>query len=75
MVNLHPQFIKDADGNRSLVVLQVSEFDALMEELEEMEDIELYDEAKKNDTGERVLFSDYVKNRKSKNAWLYRGIV
>jgi len=68
MVNLHPQFIKDADGNRSLVVLQVSEFDALMEELEEMEDIELYDEAKKNDTGERVLFSDYVKNRKSKNA-------
>ena len=29
---------------------------------------ELYDEAKKEDTGERVLFSDYLKKRKAKNA-------
>ena len=41
---------------------------ALWEELEELEDIKLYDEAKKEDTGERILFSDYLKNRKKKNA-------
>jgi hypothetical protein len=39
-----------------------------MEELEELENIRLYDEGKKEDTGECILFSDYVKNRKSGNA-------
>ena len=35
---------------------------------EELEDIRLYDDAKKNDTGERILLTDYLKNRKKKNA-------
>lgn len=30
------------------------EFDRLIEELEELEDIRLYDEAKENDSGERI---------------------
>jgi hypothetical protein len=54
MLLIHPQYIKDADGNKSLVVLPAKEFDTMMEELEELEDIRLYDDAKKNDTGERV---------------------
>ncbi len=68
MLTLHPQFIKDAKGQKSLVVLQAKEFDSILEELEELEDIKLYDEAKKHDTGDRILFSDYVKNRKANNA-------
>lgn len=68
MLTVHPQYIKDADGNKSLVILPAKEFDTIMEELEELEDIKLYDEAKKQDTGERILFSDYLKNRKAKNA-------
>jgi len=68
MLIVHPQYIKDANGEKSLVVLPAKEFDSLMEELEELEDIRLYDEAKKEDTGERVLFSDYLKNRNQKNA-------
>ncbi|MDR6560084.1 MULTISPECIES: hypothetical protein [unclassified Arcicella] len=68
MLTVHPQYIKDANGKKSLVVLPAKEFDAIMEELEELEDIKLYDEAKKEDTGERILFSDYLKNRKAKNA-------
>jgi PHD/YefM family antitoxin component YafN of YafNO toxin-antitoxin module len=68
MLTVHPQYIKDANGNKSLVILPVKEFDSIMEELEEMEDVKLYDKAKKEDTGERILFSDYLKNRKSKNA-------
>ena len=68
MITIHPQYIKDANGNKTLVVLPVEEFDTIMEELEELEDIKLYDKAKKEDTGERILFSDYLKNRESKNA-------
>jgi PHD/YefM family antitoxin component YafN of YafNO toxin-antitoxin module len=68
MLTVHPQYITDANGEKSLVILPAKEFDTLMEELEELEDIRLYDEAKKEDTGDRISFSDYVKNRKAKNA-------
>ncbi|MFI5159607.1 MAG: hypothetical protein ACHQF4_12125 [Sphingobacteriales bacterium] len=68
MLTVHPQYIKDADGNPSLVILPIEEFDTIIEELEELEDIRLYDEAKKNDTGEPILFSEYLKIRKQKNA-------
>jgi hypothetical protein len=67
MINIHPQFIKDDNGQNSLVILSIKEFDNLIEELESIEDVKLYDQAKKEDTGERILFSDYLKNRK-KNA-------
>lgn len=66
MIAIHPQYIKDTAG-KNLVVLSQNEFDILMEELEELEDIKLYDEAKKEDTGERILLSDYLKKRKKKN--------
>ncbi|MBK7340353.1 MAG: hypothetical protein IPJ64_10170 [Saprospiraceae bacterium] len=58
MLTLHPQYIKDANGNKSMVILLAKEFDTLMEELEELEDIRLYDEAKKNDTGERIPMNE-----------------
>jgi PHD/YefM family antitoxin component YafN of YafNO toxin-antitoxin module len=67
MISIHPQYIKDANGEKSMVILPVKEFDTIIEELEELEDIKLYDEAKKEDTGERILFSDYLKNRKKNN--------
>lgn len=67
MIDVHPEFIKDADGKISSVILPVQEFDKIMEELEDLEDIKLYDEAKKEDTGERILFSDYLKSRKNQN--------
>ncbi|MBL0259894.1 MAG: hypothetical protein IPQ10_02260 [Saprospiraceae bacterium] len=58
MLTLHPQYIKDANGNKSMVILLAKEFDTLMEELEELEDIRLYEEAKKNDTGERIPMNE-----------------
>lgn len=67
MISIHPQYIKDANGQKSMVILPVKEFDTIIKELEELEDIKLYDEAKKEDTGERILFSDYIKNRKKNN--------
>ena len=46
MLTINPQYLKDADGNKSLVVLPVKEFENIMEELEDLEDIRLYDKAK-----------------------------
>ena len=42
---IHPQFITDTAGEK-LVILTQLEFDAIIDELEEQEDINLYDEAK-----------------------------
>jgi hypothetical protein len=68
MTAIHPQFITDNNGNKISAVISMGEFKAIMEELEDIEDVKLYDEAKKEDSGERILFSDYVKNRKQKDA-------
>lgn len=54
MQTLHPQYIKDSSGNKSLVILPILEFENIIEALEELEDIRLFDEAKKNDSGERI---------------------
>lgn len=67
MLTLHPQFIKDADGKKSMVVLSAGEFESIMEELDMIEDIRLYDEAKKEDDGERISLADYIKSREDKN--------
>ncbi len=58
MLTIHPQYIHDEHGKKSLVVLPAEEFDSLMEELEDVEDVRLYDEAKKSDTGERIPMNE-----------------
>ena len=68
MISVHPQYIIDNKGKKSFVILPAKEFDTLLENMEELEDIRLYDQAKNEDNGERILFSDYIKNRKQKNA-------
>jgi PHD/YefM family antitoxin component YafN of YafNO toxin-antitoxin module len=62
---IHPQYITDTAG-KNLVILPQHEFDALLEELEELRDILLYDEAKKNDTGERISMAEAFKITDSK---------
>lgn len=34
--NLHPQYIKDTKGEKSFVILPVSEYDELLEDLEDL---------------------------------------
>ena len=65
-ISLKPYFITDESGNKISVVLSIDEYNLLMEELEEIEDVRLYDEAKMEDDGERILFSEYLKHRKEK---------
>ena len=45
MITLHPQYITDSAGKK-MVILPITEFDQLIEELDELEDIRLYDESK-----------------------------
>lgn len=48
MLKVHPQYITDNSGKKISVVLPIQEYHNLIEELEELEDIKRYDEAKKS---------------------------
>jgi len=45
------------------VILTIKEYEEILTELEELEDIRLYDEAKVEDSGKRISVSDYRKKR------------
>lgn len=47
MLAINPSFITNAKGKKISVVLPIKDYKALMEELEELEDVRLYDKAKK----------------------------
>jgi PHD/YefM family antitoxin component YafN of YafNO toxin-antitoxin module len=64
---METQFLTDKKGKKTAVLISIKEYEKLMECLDELEDIRLYDEAKKDDDGERVSFDDYVKSREAKN--------
>ena len=49
MVTIHPQYITDNEGNKLSIILAMQEFQKIMEELEELDDIRLYDEAHADD--------------------------
>ena len=46
MIAMNPQFITDKKGKKISVVLSIKEYKSMVEELEDLEDIRLYDEAK-----------------------------
>ena len=48
MLTIQPQYITDKTGKKVSVILPLKAFKAIMEELEELEDIRLYDKAKKS---------------------------
>jgi PHD/YefM family antitoxin component YafN of YafNO toxin-antitoxin module len=48
MLTVNPQYITDNAGKKISVILPMKEFKTLMEELEDLEDLRLYDAAKKS---------------------------
>jgi PHD/YefM family antitoxin component YafN of YafNO toxin-antitoxin module len=48
MLTLHPNYITDKTGKKISVVIPIKDFEAIMDELEELNDIKLYDESKKS---------------------------
>ncbi len=49
MRTIIPQYITDSEGQKLSVILHIQDFNFIMDELEELEDIKLYDEARKSD--------------------------
>ena len=45
---INPQYITDKTGRKMSVVLPMKDFNTIMEKLDELEDIRLYDQAKKS---------------------------
>jgi len=49
MQQLNPQYITDEKGNKISVVLPIKDFEAMLEQLEELEDIRMFDESGESD--------------------------
>lgn len=46
MITVHPEYITDEKQNRKSVILTVAEWESVVEDLEELDDIRSYDNAK-----------------------------
>ncbi len=57
---LQKQYIKDDNGTQVGVILAIAEYQALIERLEELEDIIAYDKAK-TQPSEPMPFNDFLK--------------
>ena len=60
MVTLHPEYVVDDNDKKKAVLLPVEEWEKVVDELEELEDIRLYDAAK-GQAQETVPFDQAVK--------------
>ncbi len=62
-----PQFITDKKGRKISVVISLSQYKQILEDLEELHDIQLYDEvvARKEKT---IPFNQYLQRRLNKHA-------
>jgi PHD/YefM family antitoxin component YafN of YafNO toxin-antitoxin module len=58
-----PQYITNEDGERVSVIIPVSEYEQIIQELENIEDVRLFDEAKKSKEPS-MPFDEYVKMRR-----------
>jgi hypothetical protein len=57
---LQKQYIKDNNGTQVGVILAIAEYEALIERLEELEDIIAYDKAKAQPS-DQMPFNDFLK--------------
>jgi len=60
MVEVHPQYLVDEKQQRKAVVLSVREWERIVEELEELDDIRAYDQAKEG-SQETLPFEEAVR--------------
>ena len=64
MLTLSPKYVTDEQGNRVSVLLSMDEYAQLLEHLEELQDIRLYDEVKSRQE-ERVPLTNYLQQRQT----------
>ncbi len=65
-VILNPQYVVDNKQSTKAVLLSVEEWEQVLEELEELEDIRAYDAAKSG-SQEAVLFEDALREIRGEN--------
>lgn len=59
MVMIHPEYVVDEHQHRKAVLLPVVEWEQIMDELEELDDIRAYDQAKSS-SQEKISFDQAV---------------
>lgn len=64
MLLLHPQYIIDETQTQKAVVIQINEWQKIIQHLEMLDDIEAYDKAKKT-SNETTSFDQAVKEIKN----------
>ncbi len=60
MVTIHPEYVVDEQQHRKAVILTVAEWDQIVSELEELDDIRAYDAAQLH-SAERLPFEQAVR--------------
>jgi ribosome maturation factor RimP len=60
-----PQYITDENGAKISVILPVDEYERIIQELEDIEDVKLYDKVK-NAKEVSIPFDDYLKQHAAK---------
>ena len=58
---METQFLTDEKGNRTAVLLPIKKYNKLIEKFEDLEDVRLYDEAKREDDGYRISIDEAFK--------------
>ena len=63
MLAIHPQYIVDETSTQQAVVIQIKEWQGIVEKLEMLDDIEAYDKSKQN-ISEIISFEQAVQEIK-----------
>ncbi len=59
MLQIHQEYLTDENGNKKAVVISLTEWQKIIEELEELDDIKAYDKAKSK-VSEPVPFEEVI---------------
>jgi hypothetical protein len=65
-LQLKPQYVTDKRGKKLSVLLSMNDYKRIVENLEELHDLRLYDTVKGRNEG-KISLEDYVKSRRSRN--------
>jgi hypothetical protein len=67
-MNIHAEYIVDENLNKKSVVIPYSEWQEIIEEMEELDDIRAYDRSKQEDDGDLIDFDRAVVEIKAGNS-------
>ncbi|MBK8055243.1 MAG: hypothetical protein IPK35_18715 [Saprospiraceae bacterium] len=63
MKSINPQFLVDDLGNRTSVLLSLSDYEALLEEIEDAEDTKLFEESMQEPNEDSISLDEYMIKR------------